>query len=129
MQAPHATANCLSEIPHRFCSTHIHASCSRHAPFMYSLNPATFFNFFAPRSTICALLVPHTHASRSRRLHRHVPFMYSRASRSFSHFVLARDDCHVLYFGVLIRSSFGGVRSHIRTYVRTHTYRVSSLQI
>jgi hypothetical protein len=33
---------------------------------------------------------------------------------------------HVLYFGVLIHSSFGGVRSHVRTYayihVRTYTY-------
>jgi hypothetical protein len=28
---------------------------------------------------------------------------------------------NVLYFGVLFRSSFGGVRSHILLYVRTHT--------
>jgi hypothetical protein len=35
---------------------------------------------------------------------------------------------HVLYFGVLICSSFGGVRSHVRTYVRIHTYRVSLLE-
>jgi hypothetical protein len=62
MRAPHATANCLSEIPQLFSP------------------------FFAPHYARCVLRAvhpPHTLASCLQQLRRHVQFMYSRASRSF----------------------------------------------
>jgi hypothetical protein len=69
MRAPHATANCLSEIPQ------------------------LLFLLYAMRDAPCAIRAPHTRASCSRRLRRHVPFMYSLASNSFSRFALTRDGC------------------------------------
>jgi hypothetical protein len=59
MHAPHATANCLSEIPQPFFFTprfalcalralrapHTRTLCSRHVPFVYSLRFCNFFQF------------------------------------------------------------------------------------
>jgi hypothetical protein len=67
MRAPHAIANCLSEIPQ-------------------------FVLFF---SSQCDTRAAHSRFA-SRRLRRHIPFMYSRALRSFSRFALAPDGCAAL---------------------------------
>jgi hypothetical protein len=105
MHPPHATANCLSEIPQllggapraaraahsRFvltaCSIHVLSEIP-HLLVMFLLHDVR-----AARYARRALRAPHIRASRSRRLHRHVSFMYSRASRSFSFFALARNNC------------------------------------